>query len=479
MFANEPAMARRWVTEEKKMTQTRYGGNAEVGKAWVGKADPYSPSAYYDQPRRRGLSGEAKAAGAGLVVAGLGAREHKRAETAGDRAAARLTQMQAARDTSAANLTRAQTKHAETVAARGSQRKVHPTNWGQISRQKRRAARVDAAQLRLDRDEALLTRHTAAASPAGVARQSKLMRTTGKIGMGGGAAVVAGAGALKYLRHRDSRRQMATPQMVAKTITQSRWGGNAEAGRAWRGPEKKDRNRAADAAVGSAIVGGGGGIAAGLGARRLSKPSPAAALPELENVARTKDIASRRALVVTQNRRDLFEEGRAASEAGDAKRLRAMRARAGTAHRISDRAPRGVGVIGGSFVGHLERERDAAKAPAKAAYWERVGARADLARKKAQVAPDLAQRARAGKLVRRGGAVGALGAVGAVGAGLLAERGRKGPKRRRLSQVNAQARSATASPAQEHKPYKAGELDRSMEFAERQRRAKGLIGSSQ
>jgi hypothetical protein len=448
------------------MTREQYAAfwrkRAEQDASVLRKADAYG----YGESRRP-VSDTAVAALAGGGAAGLGWRELKRAEGVADVNATRLSGLHAQSDASNASLARAQTRLAETQASRASHVAAHPKNWGQASRARRRAARVEAAQLQADRDAASVVRARAAAAPQGVARQQELMRRGGRALVVGGAGLTAAAAGRAAGKARRRRLEMRQPEMIAKTITQSKWGGSAEAGRAWRGPEKKDRNRAADAAVGSAVVGAGGLAAAGVGRRRLAMPDASESARRLDAAAAGKDAAARRAAMVAHSRQRLYREARDLSEAARPTTPAGLAARDQLRRAIRDEGVRfnvargkvsPEHVPGGSYVGYQQGKWNETRGPAKAAYWDRVQARADAAAEHARVAPDAVERARAGRLVRRGGKVAAAGAVGAVGAGILAERNRKGPKRRRLSQVNAQARAQASEPVA-HKPFSERELE--------------------
>lgn len=93
-----------------------------------------------------------------------------------------------------------------------------------------------------------------------IASERKLWRNTHAGLAGAGAGLTAAAG-VQMARKRWEKDINA--DKVSKTVTQSRYGGNAEMGRQWRGPEKKDAKAPAVALAGAGLGAAGGAVALG------------------------------------------------------------------------------------------------------------------------------------------------------------------------------------------------------------------------
>jgi hypothetical protein len=258
---------------------------------------------------------------------------------------------------------------------------------------------------------------------------------------------------------------------IRKTISQARYGSNAEMGRAWRGPEKKDR-KAPTVAAGAGLVGVGGGAAAIAGKRRLRdvgpevKAAPArdtvplkathtTALGEASTHAAARGAAEGQLEGMKRQHANWVDSGR--------KREHPLKGQPAPGHPGRGQAPAGkVGPKGGGIKHHQgiyegrfgEADRNWSAADRKAADAARTLKGAEAHNAGRHAAAETANKGRnatikgSKRLIRGGGAVAGLGGLAAVGAGIKAERDRKtgfGKPKRRTSLVQVRTAQQRAN----------------------------------
>jgi hypothetical protein len=232
----------------------------EVKEFSIGKAeyDPYAP-----QKKNPLISGSGAAVLGGTGLTALGVRNIRDSKTLPETATARAHN--------------AGIKHAEVVgrqnraltnAARQEAIQTHTrtgAKWMRTGKLRRARKELELVSQEADRSKAAMALRHAERSPAQLALRGKHLGRGGKALVAGGIATATAPIWTRPFRKNDEE--------IRKTITQARYGGNAEAGRAWRGKEKKDAKAPTIAAAGLGV--GTAGVGAALaGRRRLRDVGP-------------------------------------------------------------------------------------------------------------------------------------------------------------------------------------------------------------
>lgn len=196
-----------------------------------------------------------KVALAGTGVGLLGAKQITDAKNVGVQAEHRLNFARTQHEANKARLARANREQAQQTTIRDTQRRG--TKWVRGGKVRAAAREQVNAQRAHDVSAHTLKLNSKYSTPTELALRAKNMRRMGgTLGVAGTA--IAGAGLMRGLRRPAPAYEGPLYKAeVSKTITQARYGGNVEAGRAWRGEDKKDR-RAARVAMGAGGVGAAG-----------------------------------------------------------------------------------------------------------------------------------------------------------------------------------------------------------------------------
>lgn len=358
---------------------------------------------YYDEygNPRQGMTGGQKVALGGAGITALGAKQLVDAKKVPAIAHSRLNY---ARVVHAEN-TGLQHRAQKEFDFQTGRRQTAPVGakWTHKGRLRRSERKLMDAQKAADKSRQVLTNNVAAVKPEVLAQRAKHMKRAGK------GLVVAGIATATSPLWAD---RFKKSDEVSKTISQARYGGNMEMGRAWRGEEKKDR-RAAGVAVGGAGVAAGGLGAVAIGSNRLARPRPRGVESYRAQAAAARGFAE--------------QENKAAARAQ--RRIRATEKKATV--RVTDPAGKiSTAISDDPGIQRVLRGHKAAKLEAThtRAIWGGEAGRADSAARRAPalIASDNAGRVGARRLVRGGRAVAALGAATAIGAGIKAERDRGG-----------------------------------------------------
>lgn len=216
----------------------------------VTKADDFG----YPQKR---MSNETKAGIGGAVVGGLGAHQLLGSRNVAARTASGLRHAEQQHMTNSRLLT-----EANTAVAAGT---------GKGKRAKARVQRATEARAAHDTTAHKLAWARKMSSPEQVARRVGHMRKVGGGLLAGGAAIAAAPWALKSLKKPAPTEPVTKQSRVSKTISQARYGANAELGRKWRTEDSREK-KAPLAALGAAGVGTAGAGTAGFAQHRLRNP---------------------------------------------------------------------------------------------------------------------------------------------------------------------------------------------------------------
>jgi len=430
---------------------SRYGGMASVGHAWtddeISKADPMYDS-YGPPPKRSVVNSTTVPVVAGGGLAALGARhlsDAKKLPRTQAHVAAGVDVKHAVND-AAMRRARADLGHLEAKQALSR----FSTRWMHTGKVREARKRLETTTREADRTKALQGQHKVAGTPENVALRSKRMKRGGKIMIGTGIAAATSPLWTSPFKKSDE---------ITKTVTQARYGGNAEMGRAWRGKEKKDAKSPTVAAAGLGVGTAGVGTAL-VGRRKLKNVGPeVVAAPARDEVGPSARHAheSRKATSAENARRnvqarlDTLKQQDKDWRAGTQSRKHPHAGQPVPDYPGHKRSPAGkVGVAGGGFK-HLERQvaDEAGRATQEAHFTgraEKVASRelSSATRHNATrtAVADAANAKRTasikgGKRMLRGGkAVAAGGGLAALAAGFKAEKDRNtgwGRPRRRLA----------------------------------------------
>lgn len=413
---------------------TRFGGAAEVGKAY----DEYG--------NKQGMSSGTKTALAGVGVGAFGAHQLVGSRNVGDRAEHALQRISATHKQNKKRLKEvASTTYDAKVGQRLSPGPVKLLHRGKVKRANEELAQVTREYQKTKRMKAAAT---AANTPGEIARRTRGMRVLGGAALAGGALTAASPLFRRKPQPAPVPEATLVKADISKTITQARYGGNAEMGRAWRGEEKRNVPKEIHAvgAGGAALL--GGGIAAGVGHRRLksikpvedTKPHEARhrfAVGERASASTAEDAAHGVLSAEMKGHKDyLNTKGRRRagikhpSHGADAPGYRGLPGKPETPTRaaIPPTTPGIVGPEGGGFghrETHLKGEHAHAKRTTNAANLVEENALKDIERVKAANASRIPRIASATRLKRGGLAVAALGGAGALGAAAKIEHDRR------------------------------------------------------
>ena len=389
---------------------------ASAGRAWtedVEKAesvfDPYAP------PQKRSLisgTGAAVLGGAGLTA--LGARNIRDSKSLPETATARAHNAGIKHAEVLGRQQRALTHAARQEAVQQNTRKG--ARWMRTGKVRRARRELELVSQEADRSKAAMALRHAERSPAQLANRSMHLSRGGKAMVAGGIATATAPIWSRPFRKSDD---------VSKTISQARYGSNAEMGRAWRGPEKKDRKEATVAA-GAGAVGVAGGTAA-VAAHRLRPAKMADRSPELRGAlsrAASADIQAG----VTRDRlsRDLMRSKlySGTTDWGGLARLRREHGIATAEMPIARRKQPGK-MMGGGLIGHLEEKHKAAVKTAAERRAETTTAHQAAVGHAGELKANAAKRVKFTRTKRAGVGLAAVGGATALAAGIKAERGRK------------------------------------------------------
>jgi hypothetical protein len=220
---------------------------------------------------------------------------------------------------------------------------------------------------------------------------------------------------------------------VRKTITQARYGSNAEMGRAWRGPEKKDRKARDVAAAGLGVSGVGGGAA--LAAHRNRPAQMADRTTELKAIRGSATSEYQRVRAVQQGHGADFQRAKLLSGTGDIKGLHGLRAKHGISPTempigqkrriVAGNERRTTGMRGGKLIGHIQEKYKAATKEA-AEHGKKVAAAHEaVTRHPGELAANASRRAKYTRIKGAGLGLAAIGGATALGAGIKAEKDRR------------------------------------------------------
>jgi hypothetical protein len=300
---------------------------------------------------------------------------------------------------------------------------------------------LEAASRAHDESKARMARNVEHSTPEAMASRAKGMKRGGKAMVAGGLTLAAAPVLTGAFRRKQQ--PVVIKADISKTITQARYGGNAEMGRAWRGPEKKDRKEPTIAVAGGA-VGLGGGVAAVHGHRKLKSIKPA--MDEVPAAGRHahEAVRAQQATNLSTRSANSLEEAKRLDRDWRASTKSKPHPHAGQPapdYPGHKRGPAGkVGNSGGGFqflerhVGNTAaahaREADFANTAHKVAGQELSGIQAHNASRAGRLKS-------ATRLSRGGKGVAAVGGLTAIAAGIKAERDRKTglgkPKRTRVA----------------------------------------------
>lgn len=231
----------------------------------------------------------------GTIAGAYGTSRLMGAKNVGERAAADVARANLASQGAQESLKATKARTKKLIA---TQQTANP--WVRIPNKrkaKKAAYELQQAQERATKSRIHASNAAAANTPGMIASKQRNARILGATLLAGGAAT-----AVSPLFRRKKEPAVAVVKAeVSKTITQARYGGVVEAGRAWRGPEKKDR-KTRDVALASGAVGLGGAGAAAVGQRRLRKIGPLADIKGLESAYTNAVYATRAPRIASAKR---------------------------------------------------------------------------------------------------------------------------------------------------------------------------------
>jgi hypothetical protein len=395
----------------------RFGGAAVVGRIIK---DDYG---YGPEPKKR-ISGSTVATVGGLGVAGLGVRQMTDSRniediTASRRAGAEMRQRTAEREESDARK-----KKADFERQRANRsypiRRLNPKN----RRARALEGQVDLASTKAHNARGLVGMHNDLSTPEKIANRGKNMKRVGAA-MAVGGTLVAARNYIPGIRPKPSP-VYVTKEDVIKTITQSRYGGNAEAGRAWPGKEKREHPRSGDAAVGLGGVALASGAVGAGGLGRTAKKKVADPTTRHAHEAQQQDlnIRAQRPVVNQAGRRVRLVNEAIADQ--NLPRVQAQRAKIGLAPKdFPLRQSKRTGEIhAGRMVGRLGAEAKQAGEDVKGLVMGRQNMRARHVEEKASHLKDIKGRALGARTAKIALPVAGVAGVGALLAGRKAEQGR-------------------------------------------------------
>lgn len=425
---------------------------ASMGRAWADDMDVAKAESMYEDayrpPEKKIGGGTVALVGGGGALAAFGGRQWSDSKKVPQMQAQRAAGVDVKHAVNDAAMRRARADVGHLEAKQALSRRV--TRWMHTGKVREARKRLETTTRAADQTKALQATHKVAGTPENVALRAKHMRRGGKLMLAGGIATATAPVWSRPFRKADD---------VSKTISQARYGSNAEMGRAWRGPEKKDSKSPTVAAAGLGVGAAGVGTAL-VGRRKLKNVGPeAVAAPARDEAGPSARHAheSRKATVAENDRRtvqarlDTLKQQDKDWRAGTQSRKHPHAGQPVPDYPGHKRGPAGkVGVSGGGFR-HLEQQvaDEAGKATQEAHFTSRAEKVASHELSSAQkhnatrtAVADAANAKRTasikgGKRMLRGGkAVAAGGGLAALAAGYKAEKDRNtgwGRPRRRLA----------------------------------------------
>lgn len=438
---------------------SRYGGAATVGRMWTEDVDKAYDDPYGAPPQQKKTSTGQKVAIGGALTTALGVKHYSDANRLPEMVQSRLQTAESRHHAAGERVSRANDR----LNAVRTDRDLAPRGgkWVHRGRLRRATRQAEWAQRDYDQTDRTLKLNQKYGTKKQVKIRQKRMKGGGAALTAAGTAVMAApavVGALKRKKAASFEEASKSLSQVSKTITQARYGANAEMGRAWRGEEKKDTSLGTVAA-GSLGVGAAGGATA-IAAHRRKPEHMADRTKELKRTAdKTVNTAVKRASSANRafshyvagmefENRAIHAPDKAARDAALLK-VRRVRAAQGAKGKVFN-SPTKKGRDAGRYAASLSHELEA-NAQRKLERMNEAVREAKAARKEykghgaARQANKLS-RIRHTNVTRAGTAVAALGGAGALAAGIKAERDRntgwsKPVRKNALTQEVAAARA--------------------------------------
>ena len=395
---------------------------ASAGRAWVDdevSKDEYADA--YGPPKRSKVNSTTVpiAAGAGLTV--LGAKHWSDSKNVPQAQASRTAAVNAKHAVNVGRLSRAvgDLQHQETMRANAKL----GTGWMRAGKVKEARRTHELVSRETDKTKALLDQHKAMSTPENIALRGKRMGRGGKVMVATGLTTATAPLWMKKVK-KSVEITKTTPSGVSKTITQARYGANAEMGRMWRGEDKKEP-RSGQIAAGSLGVGAAGGVTA-LAAHHNRPDKVVNRVSEL--TAETSRAGTRYAnsRLAQENLERSLRRTKLMSGTGDTEALKLIRGAHGIkpkAMPVTTKRPKGK-VRASKLIGVIEGKHKAAVAETAAHRADVSNAWSKMQSHTQDLASNKVSRARHAKVRGAGLAVAGLGAAGAVAAGIKAERNR-------------------------------------------------------